>query len=182
MNLRFCRIVDEYAIVLACSVMWTVNYEGAQCSHLEREAHPTTGMVHPEDGRTVLLWNIVPKDLHHLLAVSMFSYLISDYVFSCLCLMLLFVWGRYVWHLVVVATSVGTVCSASCPHTQLSCRTKWHQTKYRMSVWCVCVLLLMTVVMLVTDRLMWCICVLYGLAVCVQNSTTEGKHNGGSVI
>jgi hypothetical protein len=103
--------------------------------------------------------------------------------------MLLFVWDLYIWHLLVA------ICCWHCLLSQLRTRTAAlqhkvtndsHQIKYCTSVWCVCVLLLMTVVTPVTDRLMQCICMFCGLAaslsVCIQNSTTEGKHNGGSVI
>jgi hypothetical protein len=179
-------IVGEYASVLACSAVSAVNFEGAQCIHLEHEAHPTTRMLHPDDGRTVLLWSVAPKDLHYLLAVSVLIYLISDYFLLSRPNVIVCVGSLYLTpsgcHFLLAQFAQPAAHTHTHTHTQLSCRTKWHQITYCTSVRCACVLLLMTVVTLDTDKLMRCICMFCGLAVCNQNSTTEGKHNGGSVI
>lgn len=85
--------------------------------------------------------------------------------------MLLFVWDHYVWHLLVAT------CCWHCLLSQLPTRTAElqhkvtndsHHIKYCTSVWRVCVLLLMTAVTPVTDRLMQCICMFCGLAACLS--------------
>jgi len=103
--------------------------------------------------------------------------------------MLLFVWDHYIWHLLVA------ICCWHCLLSQLRTRTAALQHKVTnessdkilyICLVCLCPSPDDSCVTPVTDRLMQCICMFCELAaclsVCIQNSTTEGKHNGGSVI